>query len=145
VLTARPSRTDGGSVLLLMPVAVLVVLVLAAITVDLGAVHLARKELVDAAAAAANDATTYGLSEAALRTDGSLVLDRQRAQIAIHQSLAARRVLDHLSGAPEVAIDDDARVTVHLTREVDYVFARALPGNRSATVTARATAVAQLR
>lgn len=130
---------------MLMPAGVLIVFVLAAITVDLSMVHLARRELVNAAAAAANDAATRGLSERHLRGAGDHQLDPRRTEQAVLESLAARGLLDRLAGPPEVVVNGPLSVSVRLTREVDYLFADALPGERSATVSATATAVAESR
>jgi hypothetical protein len=136
---------DEGSALMLMPAGVLIVFVLAAITVDLSLVHLARKELVNAASAAANDAATHGLSEQSLRGDGAYRLDGRRVEHAVLESLAARGLLDRLDGSPQVVVTGPNTVSVTLTLEVDYLFAKALPGERSATVRATATAVTESR
>jgi hypothetical protein len=145
VLTTGQPRAERGSVLMLMPAALLAVLVLAAITVDLSVVHLARADLVGAATAGANDAATYGLSEEALRRDGALVLDPVRVEIAVHRSLAARGALPHLTDPPEISVGDGGEITVRLTRRVGYVFAKALPGSRSTTVEATGTATTASR
>lgn len=125
---------------MLMPAAVMVVLVLGAIAFDLTVVHLGEREVADAASAAANDAVTHGLDEDALRNHGTYLLDPGRVDEAVQRSLAARGLTDH---APTVVIQplgaDGVEVTVAM--QVDYVFARALPGPSSTTVeaTARAT------
>ena len=49
---------ERGSVLMLMPVAVLIFLVLGALCVDFGSVFTVKRELSNAAAAAANDAAS---------------------------------------------------------------------------------------
>ncbi|MGY6500319.1 MAG: pilus assembly protein TadG-related protein [Acidimicrobiales bacterium] len=133
---------DRGSVLLLFPAALLVVLTLGAIAVDAGVVFLHQRELAAAAGAAANDAITLGLDPEALRSDGQLIIDPARAESAVVASLARRGVLPHLAHPPVVAVEAD-RVTVTLTMHADYVIARALPGVGpgrvvSASVTARA-------
>ncbi|MEJ5254762.1 MAG: pilus assembly protein TadG-related protein [Acidimicrobiales bacterium] len=141
----RPVRGERGSALMLMPAAVLIVLTLAAITVDTAIVHLGRRELVHAADAAANDAVTYGFDEQRFRRGEGYLLDERRAREAVVSSLAARGLLDRLSAPPVVRFTavDEVRVELHM--EVDYLFARALPGVRSATVEAHATAVARQR
>lgn len=112
---------------MLMPAGVLIVLVLAAITMDLSLVHLARREVVAAAEAAANDAVTLGLSERAYRSGGGYVLDRSRVEHAVAASLARHGVADELAAPPEVTIVGTT-VEVRLTTLVEYVFGRALPG-----------------
>lgn len=130
---------------MLMPAAVLIVLILAAITVDTAIVHLGRRELVHAADAAANDAATYGLDEQRFRRGEGYLLDERRAREAVVSSLAARGLLDRLAAPPAVWFTASDEVRVELRMDVDYVFARALPGARSATVEARATAIARQR
>lgn len=135
---------ERGSVLMLMPAAVVVVLVLGAIAVDLSVVHLGKRELVDAASAAANDAVTYGLDETALRNEGAYRLDPGRVRAAVHQSLAGSGVAGELTGIDVQPVGADG-VEVTLTMTVEYVFAKALPGPSSTTVEATATATVARR
>jgi putative component of toxin-antitoxin plasmid stabilization module len=146
--TRRAGHRDGGeagSTLMLLPAAVLVVLLLAAIAVDLSAVRLGRRELVHAAASAANDAVTAGLDEDRLRRGDGYRLDARRVEQVVLASLAAQQVLDDLATPPAVAVDGTT-VTVTLTGRVDHVFAKALPGAPDHTrVRARASASVSLR
>jgi hypothetical protein len=131
---------DRGSALMLMPAGVLVMLVLAAITMDLGLVHLARRDAIAAAEAAANDASTFGLDERAYRRGDSYTLDPERVRAAVNDSLAASGLVDDLVTTPQVTIRDTT-VQVRVAVRVDYVFARALPGvAHSTTVAATGTA-----
>ena len=142
----RRATGSRGSVLMLMPAAVLIVLVLSAIAVDLSIVQLGQRELVDAADAAANDAVTYGLSEQQLREGGGYRLDPARAEQAVRRSLDAEGVLDRLAEPPRVEITGADTVTVVLTMDVDHLFARSLPGTPDATeVTATGSATAVQR
>ena len=131
---------DRGSVLMLMPAAVLIVLVLGSIAVDFSLAFLAERELVNAASAAANDAATYGIDEASFRERGTVVLDEARARTAVARSLAARR--EPLLDRAEVTVDVTAtQVRVTLRSRADYLFARAIPGAPdSAAVDATASA-----
>lgn len=142
--TGRPGA-ERGSALMLMPAAVLIVVVLAAITVDTAVVHLGRRELVHAADAAANDAVTYGLDEDRFRRGEGYLLDLDRARAAVVSSLEARGLLHRLAEPPRVSFTATNEVRVELRMRVDYVFARALPGARSAVVDGRATATARAR
>lgn len=139
-MTAAPLG-ERGSALLLMPAAVLIVLVLAAITVDLSLVHLARREAMAAAEGAANDAVTFGLDEAAYRRGEGYRLDPARVRIAVERALATDAAGERWSGPPRVEVLGSA-VRITVVARVDYVFARALPGGRdhtNVTVTAEAT------
>lgn len=145
----RPGqRGERGSVLMLVPAAVLVLVILGAIAVDFSVAFLGQRELTSAAAAAANDASTaiaegrfYGGGGGG-GAAGDVVVDEDRAARVVDQALAAR--------APRgvtidgVKVDPSAgQVCVVLRGRVDYVFAKAIPGMAGgAAVQGRATATA---
>ena len=111
---------------MLMPAAVLIVVLLGSMAVDFAVVFLAQRELGAAAAAAANDAATYGIDEAAYRRGEGYRFDAARVDIAVRAVLRARG----LCGV-DVATTVEATgatVTVRMTRTVAYVFAKAVPG-----------------
>jgi hypothetical protein len=138
---AVPDR-ERGSVLMLMPAAVLVLLVLAALAVDSAVVFLAQRQAGDAAAAAANDAAGAALSDAAFYRAGDVVLDPQRAAAVVAAAITARGSGLDLVGPPSVEIAG-RQVCVTVRAQVRYLFAPAIPGvPRATTVTARATATA---
>jgi hypothetical protein len=137
--------SDRGSALMLMPAAVLIVLVLAAITVDTAVVHLARRDLLHAADAAANDAVTYGLDEDRLRRGDGYRLDHRRVHQAVHGALESRGLLDRLAAPPGVTVIGDDRVVVVVRMQVEHVFARALPGAGTTRVEVRSSATAAQR
>lgn len=133
------TRWERGSVLLLMPAAVLAVLVLGAIAVDAAVVLLAEREASSLAAAAANDAATAA-DEAALRAGAGFVLDEDRARRVVLATVGVSSpALDDLT--VEVAfpvVDGQRAVRVVVRGRVDRVVA---PG--SVAVAAGATAVAR--
>ena len=145
---ADRGRRDGGqrgSALLVLPAALFVVLVLGAVAVDLTVRHLAVHQAVDAAAAAANDAVTVGLDEAALRSGAGYRVDPERAREAARRAVAARS-LRHRVTRLEVSVGPGPdEVTVEVVLVVDPVLAGALPGGGPVEVRGRATAVAQRR
>jgi len=130
---------------MLMPAGVLIVLLLGAITFDLTHVRVVQRELIAAAGDAANDAVTYGLDEARLRRGEGYALDEDLARTAVVDSLAAKGLLDDLTEPPEVVVDPDGTVEVHLVRTVAHVFGRALPGVDDAVVHGRSAARVELR
>lgn len=133
---------ERGSVLMLMPAAVLVLLVLAAITVDHACVFLGEREVADAAAAAANDVATL-VDEAHYRATGEVRLECDRAQQVADAAFAAREPAWLLGGGVEVVACGGDRVRVVARGDVGFVFAKAIPGAADrATVEAAATAVA---
>ena len=140
-MTRAPS--ERGSSLLLFPAAVLVMMVLGAITVDFSIAFLGERELAGATAAAANDAATRALSNRDFYRDGLVVLDDAAAE-----ALATDEVRSALD--PERYHDlrvivgvspGGGSVIVTASAEVDYLFARSLPGApRRARVEATSTA-----
>jgi len=131
---------------MLMPAAVLVVLLLGAISVDLAIVHLRQHQAVAAAASAANDAVTAGLDQAALRRGDGYRLDPTRVDQAVTESIEAQGIAADLTEAPTVIMVTPDTVTVELHLRADYLFARSLPhGPRSTIVQGTATATVEQR
>jgi Flp pilus assembly protein TadG len=138
---------DRGSVLLLFPVAVLVVVVLAAITVDSAIVFLGQREVANTVAAAANDAATIGVSNGTFYRAGAVELDPATAE-----QMATERVRVGLDGdrfrdlRVDVTVIGGAEgcppsVRVHASATVAHVFAPAVPGApRRSTVEATSVA-----
>ncbi len=129
------TRRQEGSVLLLFPAAILVVIVLAAIAVDVSIAFLGQREVANATVAAANDAAGVGVSNRDFYRHGRLQLDpgtvEQVAAERVRAVLGPSRFHDlHV----EVAVEPSPfpgcppTVQVRATARVDYVFARALPG-----------------
>jgi Flp pilus assembly protein TadG len=138
-------RGQRGSVLILMPAAVLVLVILGAISVDFSVAYLAQRELKDTAVAAANDAAGAGLDEARFRTgDGTVALDPATAtEVAVRAATASVSGPVRLTAAPVVVVDD-RRVTVTLEGDAPYVFSGGVPGApKRVRVRARASAVLQ--
>jgi Flp pilus assembly protein TadG len=117
---------DRGTVLMLMPAAMLVLIVLASIMVDFAIIAMRARELHNAASAAANDAATAALSAEGLR-HGDTWVDIDAAQRVAARSLAAHGLV--LDQPPTVTVSVDGReVTVTLHATHDYLFAAAIPG-----------------
>ena len=136
---------DRGSVLLLVPAGVLVVIVLASIAVDFGIAFLGEREVASLAAAAANDAATAAVDEEHLRETGEFRLDPDVVDDVVAATLASSSSEVDLE-PPQVEVtivDGEPAVRVRLTGTVDYVFAPALPGGpERVEVSASAIAVA---
>jgi hypothetical protein len=105
-------------------------MVLGAIAVDFSIAFLGERELAGATAAAANDAAARAVSNRDFYRDGVVVLD---------DAAATELAIDEVRSALDRERYHDVRVTVGVTpggrtvvvtasAEVDYVFARALPG-----------------
>lgn len=132
---------------MLFPAAVLIVVILAAITVDSAIVFLGQREVVNSVAAAANDAATIGVSNSAFYRAGAVELDvgtvraitEQRVRAALsgdrfHDLQVGVIVLPATAGCPP-------SLRVEASATVAYLFARAIPG-APARATVRAFAVA---
>lgn len=137
----RPRRGSRGSVLMLMPAGVLVVLLLGAIAFDLSLVFLRQRQASAVAVDVANDLAGLALDEDAFRSDGVIRLDPDLAEDMGREVVASSDLADAVVDL-EVDLVSDTAVEVRLVVEVDYVFAKAIPGAaEGTTVTAAATAV----
>ncbi len=139
--------SERGSVLMLMPAAVLVVVVLAAMAVDFAILFLGERELADVAAAAANDASAAALDRDAFYDCRGLVLNAGRARDVATAAVTARTSdAVRLSAVDVTVANGPARpqVTVAVRGTVALVFSTALPGAATTgTVQAQAVAVAE--
>lgn len=134
---------ERGSVLLLVPAGVLVLVVLGAVAVDFALAFLGQRELTAAAAAAANDAAGAALSDAAFyRSGGSVEIDGARAEQVAADAVARRR-----PGGVEVSSlrvhVAGPQVCVTVVGRVPYLFSPVVPGMpRAAVVRGQAVASA---
>lgn len=119
--------------MILVPAGVLVLIVLAAVAVDMGVVYLGQRQLADATAAAANDAAGAGLSDSAFYRHGSLNLDEQRVAQVVCTAMRAQTANIVRNLTLEVAVQGRT-VAVRSRGLVDEVFGRALPGMPAARV-----------
>lgn len=127
-----------GSVLILFPAAVLVLMILAAIAVDAAVVAGSQRDLVATAEAAANDAAS-AVDVDELRAGGHIVLDPGAVEAAVARAVAST------DGPVSVSWRiDGTRVEVSLTRTVEMVFSPAVPGATHRRVVS-ALASAELR
>jgi Flp pilus assembly protein TadG len=127
---------------MLMPAGVLVVLLLGAIAFDLSLVFLRQRQASSLAVDMANDLATAALDERAFRADGVFRLDRERAEELAARLVVASDLADQIREVDVDVVEPDT-VTVRVVLEVEYVFARALPGSADGTtVAASATAEA---
>ena len=133
---------ERGSVLALMPVAVLVFIVLGSLAVDASLAFLGEREVSNLASAVANDAATQGIDVVRYYGTGELVIDPVRVR-EVADAAIARSGLDHLEG---LTIDTDVvgdSVVVRVRAQVRSLFSRALPGGlelREVAASAQATA-----
>ena len=131
---------DRGSVLVLVPAGLLVLIILAALAVDSAVAYLGQQQLHDALSAAANDAVTRGLNQGSFYGEGVVGLDSATVGQAICLSVLAQddTGLHHLHLWMSV---DAQSIHVEGTAVVDAVFGRAVPGFGTRTVRSSADAV----
>lgn len=139
---------ERGSVLMLMPAAVLVLVILGAICVDSAVLFLGEREVANAADGAAQSVAAALVDEEWYRETGEvrLVCDSDRLTEVATASFAARAPEWLDDGHVDVVDCAGDRVTVRADATVAFVFSKALPGARSrASVSATGSAVAQVR
>lgn len=141
---ADRSRSERGSVLALMPAAVLVFVVLGSLAVDAALVFLGEREVANLAAAVANDAATQALDLEVYYATGEIRLDPALVD-AVAAAALSRAVHPNLDDLviEAVVIDDDV-VLVRAEARVASLFSRVLPdGVESRAVAASAEATAE--
>ena len=134
---------ERGSALLLVPAGFVALLVLAAIAVDQSMLFGARRQLIDAAASAANDAAAVAVDERAYRGSGGIPVTSARAEAGVAAALAARDMDDVVRSVTVADGPDGPEVVVRLETELPSVFARLAPGGYG-SVTIRVAASATL-
>ena len=131
-------RRSRGSVLMLMPAAVVVMLLLGAIAVDSAIVYLEQRQAYNIAADAANDAVGAGIDRDLLRTTGAIVYDAGRVRDIAAATVAA--AADHDLTLVDAAPDGAGGVGVTVEVRVRHLFVPAFGRGSSETlrITARA-------
>lgn len=115
----KGTHRDRGSVMMLFPAAVMIVLLMGALVVDSAIVYLAQRHAHGLALDAANDAAGAGLDGTAFR-DGEIVVDADRVRaIAVDSIQAARADGVELL---DVSVTADGVVTVTVRYEVKRLF-----------------------
>lgn len=133
---------ERGSVLALMPAAVLVFIVLGSLAVDASMTFLAERQVANLASSVANDAATQGIDVVHYYATGELVIDPARVQDVADAAMVGSG-LAHLS---DLSIETDVTgdvVAVRVQARVRSLFSRVLPGgldSRDVAASAEATA-----
>lgn len=135
-------RPERGSVLMLMPAAVVIVLLLGAISVDSAITYLGQRQARNIAFDAANDAAGVGIDLDALRATGEAVYDADRVSEVAHAAVDG-------SGADQVRLVDvqidpegGVRVTVEVT--IRHLFVQAFGGGGRETLRISARAAGEV-
>ncbi|MGK2928645.1 MAG: hypothetical protein ACSLFO_03615 [Acidimicrobiales bacterium] len=143
-MTQHPGtpRRERGSVLMLMPAAIVIVLLLGAITVDSAIVYLEQRRAYNVAFDAANDAVGAGLDRDIVRTTGELVYDVGRVQAVAAATVEASE-MDRLR-LVSAAVEDGA-IEVVVEVRVQRLFGQAFGDRSSETVRVVARAGGEVR
>jgi uncharacterized membrane protein len=141
-------RSQQGNTLLLMPAAVLVLFVLAAVAVDAAVLFLGQRRVADLAASVAQDAVA-AVDEARFYA-GDLALDeglgRQRGTTLMATLPQDDALLDPSCEVTTGQTEEGPSATANCSARVRFVFAPAVPGaERIRAVSAHETAVGRQR
>jgi len=146
VRSGAPVGDERGTALLLAPAGMLILLVLAALSFDLALAFQAKRQLVELAEAAANDAVTAGLDDGRFRAGGTYCLDPARVARSVAATVGAGTTEVRVVAVDVPAAPGDCATATAVTLEAHspYPFGRAIPGMPDGVVlraTGRATAV----
>lgn len=124
---------------MLVPAGLLVLMLLAALSVDSAVSYLGQQQLHDALSAAANDSVTAGLNKSDFYQHGRVVLDPSLVGQVVCASIQAQNV----SGLNDVRVSmqvgqESIRLVGHA--EVTAVFGRSIPGYGHRAVSSSASA-----
>jgi hypothetical protein len=139
-------REERGSILLLVPAGILIMLVLAAIAVDSAVIFLAEREAEAAASAAANDIAALAVDPQVLRNEGVYFIDP--ANLDALGAPASAAITAQLSAAfepgtvvVELARLSDTEILVTVTGEAIRVIGPLGTGTIRGSTTVSANAV----
>ena len=141
----RTLRCSCGTVLLMFPASVIVILVLAAIVVDFGLIRVQTQQLKDVAASAANDALG-ALDVDALRSTGIITFNHNTAHKLVNNTVRSGPLPDSNVKSVRITQTDEElwEIAVTLESSFKFVFTPALPGRHHThrvTVTERVLTV----
>jgi hypothetical protein len=123
---------DRGSAMMLVPAAVLVMLILAAIGADLSKMHMARSALEDLSYTIANDISTGALDRDRLRADGTYAIKPDAAGRIRDDRTQVATLLPGDTVPSCIYSQDDTTnplvVTVTCTASAQHFFGRGIPG-----------------
>ena len=118
----RGVRRDAGSVVLMVPTAILILVILSAIAVDLSTMSMAQRSLQDTVEASADDAAAM-VDEARIRSTGQVAIDVADAERVAIAAVAAANLPGSLAEPVRFeALGGGTRVRVSATVAVKPIF-----------------------
>jgi hypothetical protein len=137
-------KREDGSVLPLLPVLIIICFLLGTLSVSTASTFLAKRELYNAAAAAANDAVS-GIDDVDYYTNSAYTFDPTNMKKLATQSITARLDDTLRMRSEDIVITlEDGGVRVTLEADFSPVFRGFLPGGLKKT-RLKATALAEAR
>ena len=123
----RPNA-ERGSTLLLAPIAILIVLMLGAVTLEVGALHLRQRQLHDLATTLANDAATVGFDVDDFRSSGEIDIDIDAARSVVDPGIAISNIPDSRPVGFTVVPGAEPLVQVELELTHEFVLGQLIWG-----------------
>ena len=122
---------QAGSAMMLVPATFLALIVFGALAFDLSRIWVTKRQLLDVAASAANDAAALAVSPDAYRSGAGPTLSDARATAIAAEVAQAAGVADGIDIEAHVIGGSTPRVEVVVRTEVHSLFARMAPGGWS--------------
>lgn len=131
---------ERATALILVPTMMIVFITLAGITIDLSALHMAKRRAVNVVSLAASDAAGM-IDDTALQLDGELRIDPRRAERVVIAHVRTQELVGEVTDGPNVGFSPDGRsITVSLDLRVEHVFLGVLPSLGHEVVTVHGSA-----
>lgn len=121
--------SDRGSTMLLAPIALLIVMMLGAVTLEVAAMHLHQRQLHDLATSIANDAATVGFDVDQYRTDQTIAIDPSAAQSVIEPSIAISNIPEARAEGFSVVPGAEPLVEIDLAVTHEFVLGQLIWGS----------------
>ena len=122
------TSAERGSTLLLAPIAMLIVFMLGAVTLEVAAMHLRQRQLHDLATSIANDAATVGFDVDEFRATGTISIDLSAAQSVVGPSIAISQIPEARPNGFNVGPGAEPIVEVDLALTHDFVLGQLIWG-----------------
>lgn len=136
----RRSVDERGSTLLLAPIGLLVVMLLGAVTLEAGSMHLRQRQLHDLATSIANDAATVGFDVDQFRENGDISIDGGGAQSVVGPSIALSDIPEARAQGLSIINGPPPTVEVELALTHEFILGQLIWG-ASTELTASGQAV----
>ena len=135
--------SERGSSMLLAPIALLIVFMLGAVTLEIASMHLRQRQLHDLATSIANDAATVGFDIDEYRASEEISIDLARARSVIDPSIQASNIPKARAGGFNIVTGGAPAVEVDLAFTHEFVLGQLIWGaSTELTASGRAELVA---